>query len=91
MDKRSTHPVDIANWIKKVMDSCETVQQLVKADHLIYNFEKLLDRDRVKVKRNIFGDQTNREQWSKEFDQRCDLINDLNYHYLAKLKNLDNE
>jgi len=91
MDKRNTHPVDIVNWIKKVIDSCETVQQLVKADHLIDNFEKLLDRDRFKVKYNIFGNQINRERWSKEFDKRCDLINDLNYHYLAKLKNLDNE
>ena len=89
MDKRSTHPVDIKNWIEQVMDSCETVQQLIKADRLRDNFYELLDRDRVKMKYNIFGEQKNKNQWSKEYDDMLDLIRDLDTHFLIKLNQLD--
>lgn len=44
MDKRSTHYGDVAKWIKKVIDSCETYQQTFTARQLVTNFEKQLMR-----------------------------------------------
>lgn len=89
IEKRSTHPVDIKNWIEKVMDSCETVQQLIKADRLRDNFYKLLERNIVKRKYYIFGGVKNEEQWSKKYDNMLDLIRDLDTHFLIKLNQLD--
>lgn len=44
MDKRSTHYGDVAKWIEKVIDSCETYQQTFTAKQLVRNFEKQLMR-----------------------------------------------
>lgn len=42
MDKRSTHYGDVAKWIEKVIDSCETYQQTFTAKQLVRNFAKQL-------------------------------------------------
>jgi len=42
MEKRSTHYGDVAKWIEKVIDSCETYQQTHSARRLVRNFEKQL-------------------------------------------------
>ena len=39
----STHYGDIKNWIEKVIDSCITTKQLLSADKLIRNFDKILE------------------------------------------------
>ena len=44
MDKRSTHYGDVAKWIEKVIDSCETYQQTFTTKQLVRNFEKQLMR-----------------------------------------------
>ena len=44
MDKRSNHYGDVAKWIEKVIDSCETYQQTFSAKQLVINFEKQLMR-----------------------------------------------
>ena len=44
MDKRSTHYGDVAKWIEKVIDSCETYQQTHAANQLVRNFRKQLMR-----------------------------------------------
>jgi hypothetical protein len=44
MEQRSTHYGDVAKWIEKVIDSCETYQQTFTAKQLIRNFEKQLIR-----------------------------------------------
>jgi hypothetical protein len=51
MDNRSTHYGDVAKWIEKVIDSCETYQQTFTARMLIVNFEKQMNRN--KVDRNL--------------------------------------
>jgi hypothetical protein len=42
MEQRSTHYGDVAKWIEKVIDSCETHQQTITAKKLITNFAKQL-------------------------------------------------
>ena len=42
MEQRSTHYGDVAKWIEKVIDSCETYQQTFTAKKLITNFAKVL-------------------------------------------------
>jgi hypothetical protein len=42
MEKRSTHYGDVAKWIEKVIDSCETYQQTFTVINLIDNFRKQL-------------------------------------------------
>jgi hypothetical protein len=42
MENRSTHYGDVAKWIEKVIDSCETYQQTFVASRLIRNFRKQL-------------------------------------------------
>ena len=42
MEKRSTHYGDVAKWIEKVIDSCETYQQTFTVKTLIKNFTKQL-------------------------------------------------
>ena len=44
MEQRSTHYGDVAKWIEKVIDSCETYQQTLTAKKLIRNFENQLIR-----------------------------------------------
>ena len=45
MEKRSNHYGDVAKWIEKVIDSCETYQQTFIVKKLIRNFENQLMRD----------------------------------------------
>jgi hypothetical protein len=42
MSIKSTHYGDISMWIKKVIDSCQTHDQLRSARQLIVNFDKLM-------------------------------------------------
>ena len=42
MEQRSTHYGDVAKWIEKVIDSCETYQQTDTVLKLITNFAKQL-------------------------------------------------
>tara|TARA_R110000868_G_scaffold393417_2_gene664434 strand:+ start:9426 stop:9689 length:264 start_codon:yes stop_codon:yes gene_type:complete len=42
MEQRSTHYGDVAKWIEKVIDSCETYQQTFTTKKLITNFAKQL-------------------------------------------------
>ena len=44
MENRSTHYGDVAKWIEKVIDSCETYQQTITAKQLVINFQKQLMR-----------------------------------------------
>jgi hypothetical protein len=45
MEKRSIHYGDVAKWIEKVIDSCETHNQLITARNLVSNFRKRLSSD----------------------------------------------
>jgi len=42
MENRSTHYGDVSNWIEKIIDSCETIEQTFTAKRLIRNFRKQL-------------------------------------------------
>jgi len=42
MEKRSKHYGDVAKWIEKVINSCETYQQTNAANKLVINFKKQL-------------------------------------------------
>jgi hypothetical protein len=42
MENRSKHYGDVSNWIEKVIDSCETIEQTFTAKKLIKNFKKQL-------------------------------------------------
>jgi len=42
MENRSKHYGDVAKWIEKVIDSCETYQQTVTVNKLMRNFIKQL-------------------------------------------------
>jgi hypothetical protein len=35
MEYKSKHPIDVLKWIEKVIDSCQTYQQLSVADNLV--------------------------------------------------------
>lgn len=41
MKKRSKHYVDVMNWVRKNIQSCETMGQLIVANNLIKNFGKM--------------------------------------------------
>jgi hypothetical protein len=47
METRSRHYGDIIKWIEKVIESCETREQLFTAKTLIFNFEKQLQRQSI--------------------------------------------
>jgi len=47
MENRSTHYGDVEKWVRKVIDSCETYQQIFGAKNLIDNFEKQMSRNKV--------------------------------------------
>ena len=47
MEKRSRHYGDVQRWIEKVIDSCETYDQIHPARRLIWNFEKQMIRNKV--------------------------------------------
>jgi len=42
MENRSIHYGDVSNWIEKIIDSCETIEQTFTAKKLIRNFRKQL-------------------------------------------------
>ena len=42
MEKRSSHYGDVSKWIEKVINSCETRDQLFTAKQLLRNFENQL-------------------------------------------------
>jgi hypothetical protein len=42
MENRSAHYGDVSNWIEKIIDSCETIEQTFTAKRLIRNFRKQL-------------------------------------------------
>ena len=46
MEKRSTKTLDVNTWIKKVIRSCETIQQLHTARQLKNNCLRSLDTDK---------------------------------------------
>jgi len=47
MENRSTHYGDVEKWVRKVIDSCETYQQIFGAKSLIKNFEDQMKRNKV--------------------------------------------
>lgn len=47
MSANSNHNGDIAMWVKKVIDSCETPQQINKARRLMLLFKDKLDREKI--------------------------------------------
>jgi len=47
MENRSKHYGDVEKWVKKVIDSCETYQQIFGAKSLIKNFEDQMKRNKV--------------------------------------------
>ena len=47
MENRSKHYGDVEKWVRKVIDSCETYQQIFGAKNLIDNFEKQMSRNKV--------------------------------------------
>jgi hypothetical protein len=44
MEKRSKHYGDVAKWLEKVIDSCETYQQAITARKLVVNFGDQLQK-----------------------------------------------
>ena len=44
MEKRSRHYGDIKLWIEKVIDTCETMDQIRSTKKLIINFDKQLEK-----------------------------------------------
>jgi hypothetical protein len=42
MENKSTHYLDVAKWIEKVIDSCETHQQILTSNKLVNNFSNKL-------------------------------------------------
>ena len=47
MENRSRHYGDVVKWVEKVIDSCETYQQILTAKMLIHNFEDQMKRNKV--------------------------------------------
>jgi hypothetical protein len=39
MGKRSKHYGDVAKWVGNVIDSCETIEQVLSAQKLVKNFD----------------------------------------------------
>jgi len=37
---RSRHPGDILNWLKDIIESCETIEQTFTASKCLYNFRR---------------------------------------------------
>jgi len=49
MEKRSRHYGDVQKWIEKVIDSCETYEQVHSTRNLIRNFEKQTTKNEVNI------------------------------------------
>ena len=58
MAATSNHYGDIANWIEKVIDSCNHPKQQATAQRLINNFEKYLLRSNVDT--NVYTELSRR-------------------------------
>ena len=43
MEKRSTHWADVLNWLKTVVDSCKTTDQVEVCERLIRNYERMYE------------------------------------------------
>lgn len=43
METRSKHWADVLNWLQKVVDSCQTKEQITNCEHLIRNFHKVYE------------------------------------------------
>jgi hypothetical protein len=54
MENRSTHYGDVSNWIEKIIDSCETIEQTFTAKRLIRNFRKQLMKNTPDKYRNTY-------------------------------------
>jgi hypothetical protein len=46
MEKRSRHYGDVAKWIEKVIDSCQTWEQTKTASKLVDNFDNQLRKEK---------------------------------------------
>jgi hypothetical protein len=49
MENRSRHYGDVVKWVEKVIDSCETYQQILTAKMLIHNFDKQMYRNKLNI------------------------------------------
>jgi len=47
MENKSRHYGDIKLWVERVINSCETMEQVITADKLIDNFYKKLQRNSI--------------------------------------------
>lgn len=47
MDKRSTHYGDLSKWVNKVIQSCETKDQIRSTKQLIGFFKKQMEKNKV--------------------------------------------
>lgn len=46
MEKRSRHYGDVTKWIEKVIDSCQTWDQVRTASRLVSNFDRQLSKEK---------------------------------------------
>lgn len=46
MEKRSRHYGDVTKWIEKVIDSCQTWDQVRTASKLVSNFDRQLSKEK---------------------------------------------
>ena len=76
MKKRSEHYGDVAKWIEKVIDSCETYEQTTTAERLVSNFNKQLKIKQIE------------KYWREHF---YDLISPLESKLKNKQEELLNE
>jgi hypothetical protein len=82
MSATSKHPGDVAKWIEKVIDSCETSQQLLTTLHLIQNFEKVYNRSSDDFISYFSRDLRNR--WSAHHCSRTSIFAQIEERELYK-------
>lgn len=70
MAAESNNKYDISNWVKKVVDSCENMDQMNTACRLMYRAFRIMD-DSV-IQRDLWDYQTAAE--NKLLDDRIDLL-----------------
>ena len=69
------HYGDLYRWVEKVINSCETEEQLKGADRLIYLFS---------------NHETVREIWNNDYKLYSTLTGDLNRLIMVKMRDLIN-
>lgn len=69
------HYGDLYRWVEKVINSCETEEQLKRADRLIYFFS---------------NHETIREIWNNDYKLYLTLTADLNRVIMVKMRDLIN-